>query len=124
MLNDTVEWPIVLFDDRLSPAIVSTSELVLEVREPPYFNEIRYAFDRKYWRLRIASEADGIVEVRRVSEKPEPEAFRRVARVALRLYGPNAVWRRWRLIHSDDRPSLGISADELWQLLSVAHTVD
>jgi len=116
-----VTWPIVVFDDWMSAAVVEGVHDLYDFAEPPVPSSRSVAFDRSFIPLEFAVESSrhGPVFIpRRIAESPQPEKFRRVARVSYRLHGPRAMWRWGKLSRTDDTDTRSMNADQLWDLLA------
>lgn len=102
MVDDNeVVWPVILFDDSRSPAAAWSSLAIYSVREPQDIGEIRSAFDARFRPVSVEPEGRFDFTVKLLTGTPDEPYFRVDARIALRLYGPQAEWSRGRMVHGD-----------------------
>lgn len=117
-------WPLVLFDDERRPAAVGASTSIYNVRETQDLGEIHAAFDSKFRKVKITPRGPFDFRLELSSSGPQTQEFRVRARIAYRLYGPLAQWRRSHLAHGDPTDTTEWSADELWLTLANRYWVD
>lgn len=120
-----VRWPLIIFDDWLSPVVVPDVDTVYDYAEPSLYPNRRISFDRSFAIVSFEATGGNLGFLPRLRDGgPEPARFRQVARVSYRLHGPQAVWKRGRLWRSDQTDSRGLDADQLWTALAGLFTVD
>ncbi len=120
-----VRWPVIIFDDWLSPAVVPDVDKAYDYVEPSLYPNRRISFDRSFAIVSFEASAGEQGFLPRLRDGvPEPARFRQVARVSYRLHGPRAVWRRGRLWRSDQTDTRGLDADQLWAALAELFTVE